>query len=162
MTDEQFYEFRASILRELDAHRGAVVSELGRLSKKVDETKHIAQQVFEEQIRREHDQDRYRRRLTAAEEEVARLSKQATGPNWERDPRDITGVHNLKDREDFVAMRSKFKEDKKRAEWSRQQKWVVAGAVFAILFTAFVTACVTTVASRVDIAPKHEGKVTLP
>jgi type II secretory pathway component PulJ len=146
VTDDQFSAFRSALMGELSEFRGAVMAELSKLSHKVDECRHAAERVANEQFQREHEQDRYRRRTKALEAEVERVSTLVDGPNWVRDPRDITGVHAVLDWQ-------KKEEERRRDSgiWWKRQRWMWAiGAVIA-LTTASVIGCAGYVATRIEI-----------
>jgi hypothetical protein len=146
VTEDQFYAFKATILGELSEFRGAVMAELSKLSHKVDEARRAAELVANEQFQREHEQDRYRRRTKALEGEMERVSALVDGPNWVRDPRDVTGVHQLLDWQQ--------KEEARRRDsgiWWKRQRWLWAIGVVSVLLTASVIGCAGYVATRIEI-----------
>jgi hypothetical protein len=138
--------FRSALMGELAEFRGAVMAELGRLSHKVDECRLAAERVANEQFQREHEQDRYRRRTKALEAEVERVSQLVEGPNWVRDPRDITGVHAVLDWQ-------KKEEERRRDSgiWWKRQRWLWTMAVVGAVLTAGVVGCAGYVVTHVEV-----------
>lgn len=131
---------------ELSEFRGAVMGELAKLSAKIDAAKVAAERVANEQFQREHEQDRYRRRTKSLEAEVERISALVDGPNWVRDPRDITGVHQLLD--------WKKTEEARRHDsviWWQRQRWLWTIAVVGALAVAGITGCVGYVVTHVEV-----------
>lgn len=146
MTDDQFSAFRSAIMGELIELRGAVMAELGKLTRKHDELRAVADRIASRQFEREHEEDRYRRRLKAAEGELERLSALAEGADWKRDPRDITGVHQLLDWK-------KQEEQRQRDSgiWWKRQRWIWAVGVAVTLVTAAMVGCAGYVATHVEV-----------
>lgn len=146
MTEDQFYAFKAAIMGELSDLRGAFMAEMGKLARKHDETRAAVDRIADRQFEREHEEDRYRRRIKSAESELERISALVEGPNWKRDPRDITGVHAVYDWQK--------KEDERRRDsgiWWKRQRWLWAVGVVVALATASVIGCAGYVATRVEI-----------
>ena len=148
MTDEQFEVRWSALMRELSEFRGAVIGELGKLAHKVDEGRRATERVAEEQFRREHDQDRYRRRTKKLEDEVERMSKLVEGPDWQRDPRDTTGVHQVRELQEWRKQQEQERRDS--GIWWKRQRWLWAVGLFIALATAGVIGCAGYVATHVE------------
>lgn len=148
-SNEEFANLRSAVMRELDEFRGAVMGELGKLSQKVDATKLAVERVADEQFRREHEQDRYRRRTKSLEGEVERISELVDGPDWKRDPRDVTGVHQVRELQDWRKQQEQERRDS--GIWWKRQRWMWAVGIFIALGTAGLIGCAGWVAQHVEV-----------
>jgi chromosome segregation ATPase len=152
VTDEQFEVKWSTLMRELAEFRGAVIGELGKLARKHDETRAAVDRIAERQFEREHEENRYRRRLKAAETELERLSTLADGPNWQRDPRDVTGVHQVRELQEWRKQEEARRHDS--GIWWKRQRWLWTIGIVIALGTASVIGCAGWVSQNLEVRKK--------
>lgn len=149
INDDPLASFRSAIMGEFSEFRGTVMGEFAKLARKQDELRAAVDRIAKRQFEREHEEDRYRRRLKAAEAELERLSALADGPDWKKDPRDITGVHQVRELQEWRKTEEQRRHDS--GIWWKRQRWLWAVGVVVALVTASAIGCAGYVASRVEI-----------
>lgn len=147
--NDELANFRSALMGELSELRGALMGEIGKLAHKQDDTRRAVDRVADRQLEREHEENRYRRRLKAAETELERVSTTVEGPDWKRDPRDITGVHQVRELTEW-----RKEEERRRHDsgiWWKRQRWLWAVGIVIALSTAGVIGCAGWVATHVEV-----------
>lgn len=98
------------------------------------------QTLANRQLQTEARVDRFGRRLTDAERELARLSALNEGPDWRPDAREITGSFQIKELTERIK-----EEDRIRREnsiWWKRQGWIWAFGIATLILGAMLGGCI--------------------
>ena len=131
-----------SLSRRFDEHRGQSNDKLVEIRRAVDD-------VANDRLNDREENARYRRRIKDVEREVERLSEQADGPSWSRDPINDTGVHHIEDIQKRLDEADARKRDSEM--WWKRQRYVWAMAIVIPLLLAAMTGCAAVVAKHLVV-----------
>jgi hypothetical protein len=134
---------------ELDDQFGRIMRELAELAASVSglhvKSDIIAQsfkRLADDRMRDRFDLERYGRRIAAIEHQLALVSQKPDLPDWQPDPKEVTGTHDFAViKAQFEELRTKQAEEEKRkfdsGIWWKRQRWIW---IVALLFL-FVSTC---------------------
>lgn len=151
--DDQF----GRIMREL-ADLGASIS---GLHVKSDIIAQSFKRLADDRMRDRFDLDRYGRRIAALEHQLALVSQKPDVPDWQPDPKEVTGTH------DFAVIKAQFEElrsrqaeeDKRKFDsgiWWKRQRWLWAVAVIFLVISTVLGGCSAYFMSKI-MQPSHDA-----
>lgn len=97
--------------------------------------------LADDRMRDRFDLDRYGRRIAALEHQLALVSQKPDVPDWQPDPREVTGTHDFAViKAQFEEMRMRQAEEEKRkfdsGIWWKRQRWLwIVAALFLVVST---------------------------
>ncbi len=154
MHDPQIAEIQTalgSIARDLSKTANATTE----VHVKVDQIHSWVKRLTDDRMRDRFDVDRAIRRVARVERQLAVVSDHAsTVPDWEPDPRDITGTHQ------FDQIKRDFEERQATQKWWRQQVGKTVLTIAAGLVLASIVGCAGYALAQIRTAAPTEQRST--
>lgn len=157
-----------SPVEEMSENLGRLVRDISSINTSLSSL-HVKSDIIAQSFKRLADDrmedrfniERYGRRIAAMEHQMALISQKPDVPDWQPDPREITGTHDFNViKAQFEEMREKIKEEEKHKRdsgiWWKRQRWLWAVALLFVLITSGLGCGSAFVMNRV--MQQHSGK----
>lgn len=140
---DAIHEGIGALLRDVSS----LATNQSALHVKVDALSRVVHRIAAERMRDRFDIERAHRRITSLEHQMALVSDKPDVPDWQPDPREITGTHDfavVKAQHEEMLSQRKAEETRRRDSgiWWKRQRWVWIAAALGVLFSTLLSGCV--------------------